>query len=167
MPQLTDRSMATVDVKFTALPAHVRTARLVALAVARRTGVAEELLDEVRLAVGEACSRAVGVHARRAPSAPISMRLSDDDKSFTVEVVDVGPLEDDAQDGDFGSLDAAALSSALDSDDVSDGVPAGFGLAVIGGLVEQLAVSSDDAGTHVTMAWPVGPGNSDGRPGEL
>jgi anti-sigma regulatory factor (Ser/Thr protein kinase) len=149
--------VAIVDVKFTALPAHVRTARLVALAVARRTGVAEELLDEVRLAVGEACSRAVGVHSRRAPSAPIAMRLSDDDKSFTVEVVDVGPLEDDAHDADFGSLDAAALSSALDADDAADGVPAGFGLAVIGGLVEQLAVSSDDAGTHVTMAWPVSP----------
>jgi anti-sigma regulatory factor (Ser/Thr protein kinase) len=146
--------MATVDVKFTALPAHVRTARLVALAVARRTGVAEELLDEVRLAVGEACSRAVGVHARHAPTVPISMQLSDDDDCFTVEVVDVGPTEADA-DSDFGSLDAAALSAALDSDDVVDGVPAGFGLAVIGGLVEQVNISSNQSGTRVTMAWPV------------
>ena len=40
-------------------PAHVRTARLVAVAVARRAGVDEDVLDEVRLAVGEACSRAV------------------------------------------------------------------------------------------------------------
>jgi serine/threonine-protein kinase RsbW len=51
--------MPTVEVSFTALPAHVRTARLVATAVARRSGVDEALLDEVRLAVGEACSRAV------------------------------------------------------------------------------------------------------------
>ena len=51
--------MATVEVTFTPLPVHVRTARLVATAVARRSGVAESLLDEVRLAVGEACSRAV------------------------------------------------------------------------------------------------------------
>ena len=51
--------MATVEVTFTPLPAHVRTARLVATAVARRSGVDETLLDEVRLAVGEACSRAV------------------------------------------------------------------------------------------------------------
>ena len=150
--------MATVDVTFTALPAHVRTARLVALAVARRTGVAEEILDEVRLAVGEACSRAVGVHSRLAPQKPIAMRLSDDNACFTVEVVDVGPLDDaDAGEPDFASLDAASLSSALDTDDVADGVPAGFGLAVIGGLVEQVAVSGDDVGTHVTMAWPVGP----------
>jgi serine/threonine-protein kinase RsbW len=149
--------MATVDVKFTALPAHVRTARLVALAVARRSGVAEELLEEVRLAVGEACSRAVGVHARHAPTAPISMQLSDDNNCFTVDVVDVGPTEVDADDTDFGSLDASALSSALGSDDVSDGVPAGFGLAVIGGLVEQVTISSNQSGTgtRVTMAWPV------------
>ena len=42
--------MPTVEVSFTALPAHVRTARLVATAVARRSGVDEALLDEVRLA---------------------------------------------------------------------------------------------------------------------
>ena len=41
--------MATVEVTFTPLPAHVRTARLVATAVARRSGVDEALLDEVRL----------------------------------------------------------------------------------------------------------------------
>ena len=56
--------MATVEVTFTPLPAHVRTARLVATAVARRSGVDEALLDEVRLAVGEACSRAVEAHRR-------------------------------------------------------------------------------------------------------
>jgi anti-sigma regulatory factor (Ser/Thr protein kinase) len=54
--------MATVELTFSALPAHVRTARLVATAIARRTGVEESLLDEVRLAVGEACSRAVEAH---------------------------------------------------------------------------------------------------------
>ena len=59
--------MATVEVSFTALPAHVRTARLVALAVARRVGVSDDLLDEVRLAVGEACSRAVGVNQAKGP----------------------------------------------------------------------------------------------------
>ena len=48
--------MATVELLFSALPEHVRTARLVAAAVARRAGVDEAVLDEVRLAVGEACT---------------------------------------------------------------------------------------------------------------
>ena len=62
--------MATVEVTFTPRPAHVRTARLVATAVARRSGVDEALLDEVRLAVGEACSRAVEAHQRHCPAEP-------------------------------------------------------------------------------------------------
>jgi serine/threonine-protein kinase RsbW len=52
--------MPTVEVSFTALPAHVRTARLIALAVARRAGVDEQLLDEVRLSAstkGQASTR--------------------------------------------------------------------------------------------------------------
>lgn len=142
--------MAIVDVSFTPLPAHVRTARLIALAVARRIGVPEEMLDEVRLAVGEACSRAVGVHAVHAPDVPVSVRLSDDDDCFTVEVTDVGPLDDDPRDAPF---DAATDSSRWD-DDSADAIPSGFGLVVIGGLVDEVVVTNDEAGTHVTMAWP-------------
>ena len=145
--------MPTVDVSFTALPSHVRTARLVALAVARRTGVSEELLDEVRLAVGEACSRAVGVNSAVAPEVPISMRLSDDRDCFTVEVTDVGPLEDDPSAAIFASPGSSSVSSIL-SNEPEEGMPSGFGLVVIGGLVEQVLVTSDEAGTHVTMAWP-------------
>ena len=40
-------------------PEHVRTARLVVVAAARRFGLDEELVDDVRLAVGEAVARAV------------------------------------------------------------------------------------------------------------
>ncbi len=39
--------MATVELRFSAQPEHVRTARLVAAAVARRAGVDEAVLDEV------------------------------------------------------------------------------------------------------------------------
>src|SRR4051812_40812645 len=129
--------MPTVEVSFTALPAHVRTARLVALAVARRAGVAEQLLDEVRLAVGEACSRAVGVHQSKAPSSAVVMRLTDEQDVFSVEVVDVGPLEESVSDPDLGSLDPDALSAPADLDagaePLPDLLPPGFGLAVISG----------------------------------
>jgi serine/threonine-protein kinase RsbW len=145
--------MATVDVSFTPLPAHVRTARLVALAMARRIGVAEDTLDEVRLAVGEACSRAVGVHAVRAPGTPVTMRLSDDDGCFTVEVTDAGVLEDDLE-TEIGALDASRLSAVVGPEGPLDALPPGFGLVVIGGLVEQVDVRCDESGTHVTMTWP-------------
>lgn len=82
--------MATVEVSFTALPAHVRTARLVATAVARRSGVADALLEEVRLAVGEACSRAVEAHQRHCPGEPVRIALTDTDGRFEVAVTDTG-----------------------------------------------------------------------------
>ncbi|HUR75304.1 MAG TPA: ATP-binding protein, partial [Sporichthya sp.] len=84
--------MPTVHLRFSALPAHVRTARLVAATVARRSGVDDDLLDEVRLAVGEACSRAVGQHTRSGLSEPVSMRLHTEPGRFCVEVADVVPI---------------------------------------------------------------------------
>ena len=83
--------MATVEVTFTPLPAHVRTARLVATAVARRSGVDEALLDEVRLAVGEACSRAVEAHRRHCPAEPVKIEMTAADERFVVTVSDHAP----------------------------------------------------------------------------
>src|SRR3954462_6430264 len=97
--------MATVEVSFTALPAHVRTARLIALAVARRAGVDEQFLDEVRLAVGEACSRAVNVHQGSALDEPIVMRLTDEQDRFSVQVTDRGALDNSAGAADLDDLD--------------------------------------------------------------
>jgi len=149
--------MATVEVSFTALPAHVRTARLVALAVARRAGVSDELIDEVRLAVGEACSRAVGVNQGKAADTPVTMRLVDEQDRFTVEVVDVGPLEASVTGPDL-DLDADALAEPAPADaghdPLPDLLPPGFGLAVISGLVENVSVTSETDGTHVRMTWP-------------
>jgi anti-sigma regulatory factor (Ser/Thr protein kinase) len=150
--------MSTVQVSFTALPAHVRTARLVALAVARRAGVPDELLDEVRLAVGEACSRAVGINLGTAPDEPVTMLLSDDLSRFTVEVGDVGSAngEDPTASLDAGSIEASLDAKTPDANaEVGvEALPPGFGLAVISGLVEDVEVTTDDKGTRVRMAWP-------------
>src|SRR5215469_15972944 len=74
-------SATAVLLRFTPQPEHVRTARLVAVAHARRVGVEAGLLDEVRLAVGEACSRAVGLHQRHCPGEPVVVVLDAIDES--------------------------------------------------------------------------------------
>lgn len=79
--------MPTVRLSFSPAPAHVRTARLVGVAVARRAGVAEELLEEIRLAIGEACSRAVALHRSVGLTELIDVTMADDDR-FTVQVTD-------------------------------------------------------------------------------
>ncbi len=140
-------TVATVELRFSALPAHVRTARLVATAVARRCGVGETALDEVRLAVGEACSRAVHLHRRHCPDRPVLVTLMDDDSSFRVAVTDGAPA-DDATDTDLGDITAADLDS--------DALPPSVGLAVITALVEDVSVESGrDGGAVVRMTWPV------------
>jgi anti-sigma regulatory factor (Ser/Thr protein kinase) len=142
--------VATVELRFSALPAHVRTARLVAAAVARRSGVDEAVLDEVRLAVGEACSRAVHLHRRYCPDRPVTVTLRDDPDAFRVAVSDEAP-------GDEGTGDAG-LEDLADSVDLdAEAVPPGVGLAVISGLVDDVSVEparAEGQGLVVRMTWP-------------
>jgi serine/threonine-protein kinase RsbW len=134
--------MATVEVSFTPLPAHVRTARLVATAVARRSGVAESLLDEVRLAVGEACSRAVEANRRTSPAQPVRIALSNVPGRFEVEVTDTGSRSGDG------------TGRASGGPGEGRGLPPGFGIAVITGLADDVQVSQTSAGTSIRMSWP-------------
>jgi len=75
----------------------VRVARLVATAAARRMGLAEQQIDDVRLAVGEAVGRAVVRQQRAGVPRPVQIRMVDDYPGFVIEVVDtaagVGPDE--------------------------------------------------------------------------
>jgi anti-sigma regulatory factor (Ser/Thr protein kinase) len=146
--------MATVELSFSALPVHVRTARLIVTAVARRSGVAEALLDEVRLAVGEACSRAVEAHRRRCPDEPVRLELSGAGHRFEVVVSDAVP-EDDAA---GGLLETAGLPEVSGPDAAIDEVwgddTAELGLAVIASLADDVDFSSTPKGMQIRMSWP-------------
>ncbi len=153
--------MSTVEVTFTPLPAHVRTARLVATAVARRSGVDEEVLDEVRLAVGEACSRAVEAHQRHCPAEPVKIEMTDQDERFVVVVSDHAPTSTAPAAGTgagtngHGVSQRAPVRAAAVVQGADDaGIPAGFGLAVISGLADDVRVSSTSSGVSVRMSWP-------------
>src|SRR5215831_1089156 len=118
--------MATVELSFTALPAHVRTARLVATAVARRSGVDESLLDEVRLALTDLAGR------------------------FEVEVTDTcGP------DGlTSGGASGAVAGEDGPEGSVHAVLPAGLGMAVLASLADDVQISATPAGTSIRMSWP-------------
>jgi len=137
--------MPTVEVTFTPLPAHVRTARLVATAVARRSGVDESLLDEVRLAVGEACSRAVEAHRQYCPAEPIRVALTDDGERFEVIVTDAAPAD--------VPIAPEMGGAPLVVDGVVQQLPAGVGLAVIAGLADDVRILPVVDGTSVAMSW--------------
>lgn len=148
--------MSTVHLAFTPDPAYVRTVRLVAAAVARRAGVADELLDEVRLAIGEACSRAVALHRRLGLSDPIDVTMTDGGR-FTIRVTDRGPAESAQEPGEttLDLMAQVAIATGRVPED-EDALAAGVGLALLTGLVSDLTVNGtpDGAGTEVRMSWP-------------
>ena len=139
--------MATVELRFSALPEHVRTARLVAAAVARRAGVDEAVLDEVRLAVGEACTRAVGLHQSGGITAPVQVLLIEEEKQFSIEVGDEAPRSVP------GDRAPGAAGEEPDVETEEDEM----GLAVISGLVDDVEVTTGRDGGLIRMSWPTAP----------
>jgi anti-sigma regulatory factor (Ser/Thr protein kinase) len=144
--------MALVELTLPPLPAHVRTARLVVVAAARRAGLDDGLVDELRLALGEACSRAVGLHAKHAPAAFVQVTVSDDATGLTVTVADQGPAASPTS----GDLARDMLDSAAD-DEIDDVVSPDVALAVVSGLVDDCEILATETGTTVTMRWPLPP----------
>ncbi len=134
-----------VELSFAALPEHVRTARLVAVAVARRVGLDDDRLDEVRLAVGEACGRAVRLLQASAAGAGLhsdpgngTVRVLIDDRDgllVRVEGPEVGVDEDEPP--------AHGAHASTTPDDMA--------LAVVHGLVPTVTTERD----AMTLQWAV------------
>ncbi|KJE24439.1 anti-sigma regulatory factor (Ser/Thr protein kinase) [Frankia torreyi] len=166
--------MPTVELRFAALNGHVRTARMIATAVSRRAGVPAGAADEIKLAVTEACARAVRVNRRHAPQAPVHVALIDTPDTFTITVADCGRTGDEVAPGPDGGLVTASTlldlepeaadppwwSEPSDDDSAEDsaGFPPGLGLALIEGLVDEVEISRgpDGVGTVVAMTWHTG-----------
>lgn len=120
--------MPVAKLRIAPVTEQVRLARLVAGAAARRCGVSEDVLDEVRLAVGEACARAVIRQQALADKHDVVIELEDSPVTFTVRV------SDDAREGD-------------DQGDLA--------LAIISALAPESTVKTDENGSIVDMAWPI------------
>lgn len=142
MPPGTDRT-AAVTVTIARDPALVRAVRLVAASVARRAGRDEELVEEVRLAAGEACALFLGdgKDKARAPGTadrdPVQVRITiDDDAALSVDVSTTGPVEvQDHPDSDLEGIESWAL---------------------LRGLIDDFAVFQGSSQTTVSMRWPLG-----------
>ncbi|HLV59185.1 MAG TPA: ATP-binding protein [Natronosporangium sp.] len=134
--------MAVVRLAFTPAPRYVRTARLVGVAVAQRAGVAEELLDEVRLAIGEACARAVARHQREGIDEPVRVEMTDDGP-YVVRVIDLAGPDDPSGPGGPGATSSGAGDPAGGDGDMAE--------TVLAGLVDDLQVAPGE----VRMTWPV------------
>ncbi|NQU36994.1 MAG: ATP-binding protein [Actinobacteria bacterium] len=122
--------MPTASLAIPPAAEHVRLARLVASAAARRSGVSEDVLDELRQAVGEACARAVLRHQDARSSAEIRIEMEDLPERFQVRVFD--------------------QVQGSDSTDLVDAMA----LALISSLAQESAMEPVGVGTLVEMSWP-------------
>ena len=114
-------------------PALVRTVRLVAAAVARRTTGDEDLIEEVRLAVGEACALLVGPVAG-AGSGPVEVTMQLDGRLRVVVRAEGSVAAHDAPSSDVDGVEPWAL---------------------LRGLIDDFEISRDETGTALRMSWPL------------
>jgi hypothetical protein len=118
-------------------PALVRTVRLVAAAVARRASVHEAMIEEIRLAVGEACAVMIGID---------EADLDDEAPDPSEQVVVRLTLRDSVAAAIEGRV--ADLSSDLAGLDLNP-------WALLQGLSDELTVHDDGGRTTVSMSWPI------------
>jgi hypothetical protein len=127
------RTHAGISIAIARDPSLVRTVRLVAAAVARRASSSEDLVEEVRLAVGEACAVMVSGLTGAADSAH--------DDRIRLQL-------------DIGERLSVSLSCAGEGAPVHDGTPIDP-WALLRGLADDLVVTNRDSSTAVSMSWPL------------
>ncbi|MCU0283615.1 MAG: ATP-binding protein [Candidatus Nanopelagicales bacterium] len=116
--------MATATLTIPPQAEQVRTARLVTTAAARRCGVSEDRIDEIRLAVGEVIARSVLRQQRAGLPDPVVVDITDDDDVFTVRVQDASSPDLDDEDGGLALSVAESLAFECDV------TPAGSGCCI-------------------------------------
>ena len=114
-------------------PALVRTVRLVAAAVARRATGDEDFVEEVRLAVGEACALLVGPDlSLNGSGGPVTVTMFLDRQLRVVVSADGAVPLDDGPSSDIDGIEPWSL---------------------LRGLIADLEIDSDVSGTSLTMSW--------------
>jgi anti-sigma regulatory factor (Ser/Thr protein kinase) len=135
VPNGAAKSSTGISVSIARDPALVRTVRLVAAAVARRTGQDEDFVEEVRLAVGEACALLVGEHGSDDVVDPVTVSMAINAR-LRVEVAATGQV---------------AVEDAPHSD--LDGVEP---WALLRGLIDDFSIDQQGSRTRLSMSWPLG-----------
>jgi hypothetical protein len=110
-------------------PALVRTVRLVAAAFARRNRVTEDVVEEVRLAVGEACAVMIGTEGAVLSDGVLEIRLAQDDGLHVEVVGSTGPQQQVLS--DLGLDPWAVMRGLVDDGDVVGGVEEADGSATV------------------------------------
>lgn len=126
---------ACVELKFPCKPEYVGVARLAILGVASRMRFSYDEVEDVRLAVGEACTTSVEWAERNGKTdSDIVLRSEIGSEKLIVDIIDeAGERKEEGRSGD------------------SEGEPENLGALLITLLVDEVTVVPQSSGTHVRM----------------
>jgi len=128
---------ATVRLTFPPEPRLLGTVRLIVGIVARKAGMGEEGIEDLKVAVSETCAVAVGDLSRAGRLDPIEIDLVESVDRFGIEVRDRAPAP-------------AAPAGGPGDGEVDDRE---LGLALVGALVDDLKTSTLQDGGNRTSFW--------------
>jgi anti-sigma regulatory factor (Ser/Thr protein kinase) len=127
---------ATVRLAFPPEPRLLGTVRLIVGIVARKAGMGEEGIEDLKVAVSETCAVAVGDLIRAGRGDPIEIDLVESADRFGIEVRDRAPAPTGTAGPGDGEVDDREL-----------------GLALVGALVDDLKTSTLQDGGNRTSFW--------------
>ena len=114
---------------------------MVAVAAARRAGLDDDTVEDVRLAVGEVVGHVVMAHTESTVTSEIDLVLREGQDVFEVQVVDRGETTGETTGDSTGETTPRPPSDDVDVD---------FALALVRALVPEVRV----VGPSVILAWP-------------
>ena len=136
-----DDRAGPASVRIAARPAAVADARRAASAATARTGVQPDRIDDLVIAVSEACTNAIEAQARAGVATPIEVIYGRSDMLFEVQVRDRG-------DG-FAPGSLPVRPPLEDPDHLA--IERGWGIQLMRELVDELVFDLTDRGTRVLL----------------
>jgi serine/threonine-protein kinase RsbW len=133
-------------------PRYVATARMFAAAVARHFNCEEDAIQDLKVAISEACSNSIKAHQTQSLGRPIRIAVRTDQDGLVYEIVDSG------SGFAWDSTNAVDFSSGPPAEELLEG---GIGLSLINALFPDLEVSpNEEGGTTVRFRIPASTGNA-------
>lgn len=144
-----------IELEIPARPEYVGLARLVvsSLASSRRT-LADDRIDDLKLAVSEACTNAIEAHVDVDVSERVLLRWSEADDHLQVQVEDQG--------AGFDPRSLPTHPPVTDPERLN--FERGLGIPLIRSLVDRVEFNPSDVGTSVSIVMFCGPVETDNEP---
>lgn len=140
---------AELDLEIPSKPEYVGTARHTVAALAYLHGLSDNAVEDVKLAVSEACTHAVVVSARsEGEGEPVRIRARLEDRGLLIEVLDRGP-----------GIDRSLLERDPEFDSQEFTFERGLSLPLVEGLVDELSIAPREGGGSVLTMLVPAPGD--------